>query len=160
MILRRSTNFEEELLEICDDSLDEGEDDVVGIENVDVGGGLAQLHAGDGGGLGHGLRAVRNERLLDDVDELLLPDVLRRTRSPGVCVVDLFQNVGRQNLNQNFGLITGLDRAVLPWFPQKGAIQFRFEQTGVLYKKSLRTPFIWKRRKFKECYSINIFPVK
>ena len=63
------------MFEISDDCLDKREDDIVGVEDVDVRGGLAELDAGDGCGLGHGLRPVRNERLLDNVDKLLLANV-------------------------------------------------------------------------------------
>ncbi len=47
--------LEQKLLEICDDGLDERENDVVRVEDVDVSGRLAQLDAGDGCGLSHGL---------------------------------------------------------------------------------------------------------
>ena len=73
--------LEEQQLEVVDDGLHEREDDVVRVEDVDVGGRLAELDAGDGGGVRHGLRGVaRRQRLLDRVDELLLLDVLRRAR--------------------------------------------------------------------------------
>ena len=91
-VLLKFVHLKQQLLEISDDSLYEGENNVVGVENVDVGGSLAQLHAGDSRGLCDGLGAVRNERLLDDVDKLFLPDVLRRTRRTCVGVVDLLQD--------------------------------------------------------------------
>jgi len=96
--LEWKSDLEEQLLEISDDGLDEWEDDVVRVQDVDVGGGLAQFDAGDGGGLRHCLGSVRDERLLDDVDELLLPDVLRRAGSAGIGVVDLLQDIGGENL--------------------------------------------------------------
>jgi hypothetical protein len=43
------------LFEISDDCFDKGEDDVVGIEDVNVCGGLAELDTSDGRGLRHGL---------------------------------------------------------------------------------------------------------
>jgi len=66
------------LFEISNDCFDEREDNVVGVEDVDVSGGLAELNTGDGCGLRYGLRPVRDERLLDDVDKLLLANMLRR----------------------------------------------------------------------------------
>jgi hypothetical protein len=66
------------LFEISDDCFDKGEDDVVGIEDVNVCCGLAEFDTSDGRGLRHGLRPVRNERLLDDVDKLFLSNMFRR----------------------------------------------------------------------------------
>jgi hypothetical protein len=53
--LEGSSNLEQELFEISDDCFDKGEDDVVGIEDVNVCSGLAELDTSDGRGLRHGL---------------------------------------------------------------------------------------------------------
>ena len=43
--------LEQDHFEIADDVLDKGENDVVGVQDVDVGGGFAQLDASNDGGL-------------------------------------------------------------------------------------------------------------
>jgi hypothetical protein len=90
--VRKFADLKEKLFEISNDSLDKREYNVVRIEDVDVGCSLAQLDAGDGRSLGHGLGAVRNERLFDTVDKLFLPDMLGRARRPCVGIVNLLQD--------------------------------------------------------------------
>ena len=69
---------EQKIFQVSNDRLDEGKDDIVGVEDIDVGGALAQLDAGDGGGLGQRpRRAVHGQGPLDGVNEGLLAHVLR-----------------------------------------------------------------------------------
>ena len=90
----RLLRLEEQQLEIIDDGLHEREDDVVRVENVDVGGRLAELDAGHGGSVRHSFGGVsRRKRLLDRVDELLLLHVFCRARRARVSVVDLLQDL-------------------------------------------------------------------
>ena len=53
---KRLLSLKKETFEVGDDALDEAEDDVVGVQDVDVGGGLAELDPGDDGGLRDALR--------------------------------------------------------------------------------------------------------
>ena len=94
---KRFFGLEQQKFKIRNDTLNEAEDHVVGVQDVDVGGGLAQLDAGHDGGLGDPLGPVGGEGLLDRVDELLLAHVTGRTGGAGVGVVDLLQHLGGED---------------------------------------------------------------
>ena len=88
-------NFEQQVLHVVDNRLHEVEDDIVAVEDIDVGGRLAQLDAGDGTRFNHQLvgRAMTLERLLDGVDKMLLLQMPWTAGSAGVGIVDLLQHL-------------------------------------------------------------------
>ena len=69
-------SFEEQHFQVGDDALNQGENDIVGVQDVDIGGCFAELDAGDNCGLRHGLgRSVRIECFFDGIDEFFLAHV-------------------------------------------------------------------------------------
>ena len=70
---KRFIGFEKQDFQIRDNTLHQGKDDIVGIQNVDISGCFAQFDASDDGGLGHGLgRSVGIQGFFDGIDELFL----------------------------------------------------------------------------------------
>ena len=70
---KRFIGFEKQDFQIRDNTLHQGKDDIVGIQNVDISGRFAQFDASDDGGLGHGLgRSVGIQGFFDGIDELFL----------------------------------------------------------------------------------------
>ena len=117
----RLLNLEQQVLHIIDDGLNEVEDDIVAIEDIDIGGRLAQLDAGDGACLNHQLvgRAMTLKRLFDRVDEVLFLQMPRAAGSSRVRIVDLLQHFGCQDeehhLQRPYGvpvLVLGLRKRV------------------------------------------------
>jgi hypothetical protein len=96
--MRRFLNFsylKEQIFEIMNDGLDEAEDDIIAVQHIDVGGGLAELDAGDGPRLNHRLvgAPVRLQRFLHRVNKVLLLQMAGAAGGARVRVIYFLQDL-------------------------------------------------------------------